>query len=336
MLLALLAGCGTPGASTGGARANPPPLVHLPADQAMHPSAHIEWWYVVGHLHQASHHFGYEVTVFKFDHVRPPGMSAPVTIYRTDTAITDETSKHFYHRIAYYFPSGQTLSTHGLDVRVGNAALSGALRAMHLRASLPAGRLRLALSSRKPPMDVGGRGYLPFANGYTYYYSLTDLASNGSLTVAGKRYLVTGISWLDHQWGNWSWTSMRGWTWMALQLKNNVQLSVFDFRGTKGHVREANVLSPGGKLRVLHAVTITPSGIWKSPHTGAAYPDSWIVSIPDLHTRLSVTPSVADQEMTVPGETRASYWEGSGHVTGTYAGKPVTGLSYTELTGYAK
>lgn len=302
----------------------------------MHSSAHIEWWYVVGHLHQGAHRFGYELTVFKFNHVRPPGMSTAVTIYRVDTAITDETSKHFYHRIAYYFPGGETLSTRELDVRVGNAALSGTLHAMHLHAALPGGQLTLRLSSRKPPMDVGGRGYLPFANGYTYYYSLTDLTSRGALTAAGTPYSVSGISWLDHQWRNWSWASMRGWTWMALQLNNNVQLSVFDFRGVKGDVKEANVLSQNGTLRVVRAATITPSGLWKSPHTGAAYPDSWIVSIPSLRTRLRVVPAVADQEMTVPGERRASYWEGSGHVSGTYRGKPITGLSYTELTGYAK
>lgn len=334
ILTLALAGCGSAAGST--AEASQAPLVHLPADQAMHPSAHIEWWYVVGHLHQGQQHFGYEVTVFKFDHVRPPGMTAPVTLYRTDTAITNETTKRFYHRIAYYFPNGQTLSPHALDVRVGGSALSGTLQAMHLHATLPAGGVNLTLASRKPAMDVGGRGYLPFANGYTYYYSLTDLATQGSVTAAGKHYSVSGISWLDHQWGNWSWASMRGWTWMALQLNNNVQLSVVDFRGVTSHVKEANVLLANGHLRVVRPITITPSGIWHSPHTSGQYPSSWVVSIPALHARLSVTPAVSDQEMTVPGELRASYWEGSGHVSGTFEGKPVTGLSYTELTGYAR
>lgn len=302
----------------------------------MHPSAHNEWWYVVGHLQAGSHHFGYETTVFKFNHIRPPGMSAPVTIYRTDTAITDETAGKFYHRIAYYFPNGQKLSTNGLGVHVGNATLSGTLQAMHLRTMLPGGTLNLTLSSQKRAMDVGGRGYLPFANGYTYYYSLTDLSSHGSLTLHGARYSVQGISWLDHQWGNWSWSAMRGWTWMALQLNNHVQLSVTDFRGTRTEVREVNVSLPGGRLRVLRGMSITSSGTWVSPHTGGRYPTSWIVSIPALHARLRVTPTVSDQEMTVPGEARASYWEGSGRVSGSYGGKRVTGLSYVELTGYAR
>ncbi len=336
ILTLLTAGCGSSSATATTPRATATPLVHVPADQAMHPSAHNEWWYVVGHLRAGSHHFGYEMTIFKFNQVRPPGMSAPVTIYRTDTAITDQSGGTFHHRIAYYFPSGQKLSTTALDVRVGSAALNGTLQAMHLQETVPSGAVRLTLSSRKPAMDVGGRGYLPFANGYTYYYSLTDLSSQGSLSLHGTTYPVQGISWLDHQWGNWSWSAMRGWTWMALQLNNNVQLSVTDFRGTKTEVREANVSLRNGRLRVLRGMTISPSGTWVSPHTGARYPNAWVVTIPRLNARLRVTPAVADQEMTVPGERRASYWEGTGYVTGTLGGKPVSGQSYIELTGYAK
>jgi hypothetical protein len=38
--------------------------------------------------------------------------------------------------------------------------------------------------------------------------------------------------------------------------------------------------------------------------------------------------------MTTPIDIRASYWEGSGRVAGSFLGKPIAGLSYTELTGY--
>ena len=37
----------------------------------------------------------------------------------------------------------------------------------------------------------------------------------------------------------------------------------------------------------------------------------------------------------VPNQKAGSYWEGSGAIRGTFGGKRVTGLSYTELTGYA-
>ena len=40
-----------------------PTFVHLPADQAAHPEARQEWWYVVGHVDAPGHRFGYEVTI---------------------------------------------------------------------------------------------------------------------------------------------------------------------------------------------------------------------------------------------------------------------------------
>lgn len=326
----LLAGCG----AAASPHTHAGPAVHFLADQAAHPQAHNEWWYLVGHLTAGARHFGYEVTIFKFAHIRPPGFTAPVTLYRTDLAITDQARQRLYHRITTYFPQQARLSGRGLNETVGNASLRGPAGAMRLRAGFGNNSLHLQLDSRRPPMDVGGRGYIPFGNGYSYYYSLTDVATHGTLVVAGQRYPVSGISWLDHQWGNWSWQQVRGWQWMALQLSDGTQLSVFDFHGAQ-RVRAASVLLPNGQLRTIHAARIRHLGTWRSPHTHALYPSGWEVTIGAIRARLRVEPSVLDQEMTIPGEPRASYWEGSGTVRGTLQGKRVTGLSYTELTGYA-
>src|SRR5260370_34341403 len=38
-----------------------PTFVHVPADQAAHPSAAEDWWYAVGHLLSDGHEYGYEV-----------------------------------------------------------------------------------------------------------------------------------------------------------------------------------------------------------------------------------------------------------------------------------
>lgn len=320
------------------ARASQPatPLVHLPADAASHNGAPIEWWYVVGHLRSAAHTFGYEVTIFKFNHVRPPGFSTPLSLYRTDVAITDLAGRRFHQRVTYYFPTSASLSTSRLDERVGKARLSGSSpRTMSVAASLPGGAIQLSLDSLRPTMYVGGRGYLSFGTGYTYYYSLTDLRTTGSLTVGKKAYRVTGVSWLDHQWGNWSWTSVRGWTWMALQLSNGVQLSVFDVRAAGQRVRAASILTPGGTTLTDRRMTIAASGAWRSPHTRGVYPARWTVRIPTQRAVLNVTPALPDQELYVPNEPRGSYWEGTGTVSGTWQGRRVSGLSYTELTGFA-
>ncbi len=296
----------------------------------------------MGHLRSGSRRFGYEMTIFHFRNVRPPGSNAQnhdpgVTLYRTDLAITDQRSHTFHQKISYYFPQSGHASSTSLNVRAGTAGLSGSSPAsMSLGFSMPSGSAHLHLSSLRPAMDVGGRGLIRFSTGFTYYYSLTDLATSGRLVVGGRSYRVVGTSWLDHQWGNWSWATSGGWTWMALQLRNHTQLSVFDVRGPSGHTRAASILLRGGQLLTLHEVSFQPLGTWTSPHTGAHYPSGFLVTIPGVNARLRVVPTVKDQELWLASQPRGSYWEGSATVTGTWKGHPVTGLAYTELTGYAK
>lgn len=341
LALLILSGCGTPAQSAApAASSGPAPLVHLPRDQAAHPSSANEWWYVVGHLRSGARRFGYELTIFRLSHLHPPGSAAgspPVTLYRTDMAITDQNNKVFHQKISYYFPQSARASSTSLNVHAGTADLTGAApSAMHLRFTMPGGSANFSLASTRPAMDVGGRGYIRFSNGFTYYYSLTDIATSGTLMLKGRSYRITGTSWLDHQWGNWTWTGVGGWTWMALQLNNNTQLSVFDVRGPSGSTRAASILLPSGKLRTLHAVSFTPLATWKSPHTGGVYPSGFTVSIPGMKARLRVLPTVKDQELWLPSQPQGSYWEGSATVYGTWQGKKVSGLAYTELTGYAR
>jgi predicted secreted hydrolase len=314
----------------------------LPRDQAAHPQSANEWWYVVGHLRSGRRRFGYEMTIFHFTNIRPPGSNpqsqAPgVTLYRTDLAITDQRNHTFHQKISYYFPQSGHVSTTTLNVHAGTASLTGSSPAsMRLGFAMPSGSAHLRLSSRRRAMDVGGRGFIRFSSGFTYYYSLTDIATSGRLSVDGRTYRVTGTSWLDHQWGNWSWATSGGWIWMALQLSNHTQLSVFDVRGPSGHTRAASILLPSGRLLTRHKVSFAPIGRWVSPHTDATYPSGFLVTIPGVKARLRVLPTVKDQELWLASQPRGSYWEGSSTVTGTFQGHPVSGLAYTELTGYAK
>jgi len=331
-LLIALAGCGSSASGT----AKVTTLVHLPADQAAHASAHNEWWYLVGHLQSGNRHFGFETTVFRFHNVKLPGFASSVSLFRSDVALTDIAAETYAQHVTYYFPGSVTASTGSLDVVTPKASLQAAGGGMTLKSSVSGDRLTLHLISHRTPLLVGGRGYIPLGNGHSYYYSLTDLTASGTLRSGGKTLKVRGIAWLDHQWGNWGWGSIRGWTWMALQLKNGVQLSLSDFRGTTRQVREANVSLGNNRQATVLSLSVAHTGTWTSPHDHAVYPSGWVVRIPRYHAILHITPSVKDQEMIVPQEVVGSYWEGAGTITGSWAGKPVTGLSYTELVGYVK
>ena len=60
-----------------------------------------------------------------------------------------------------------------------------------------------------------------------------------------------------------------------------------------------------------------------------------MVRLPRYGIELRLEPTVKDQELWVQSMGGLAYWEGSVRVTGTSAGKPVTGEGYVELTGYA-
>ena len=181
-------------ASRPGPAADPgfPTFVHLPADQAAHPHVANEWWYTVGHLYSQGHEYGYEVTLFPF------GLA--------EIAITDVTGHKFYTHTFLYKAGQYSVSSKQLDVRMPAATLSGPMNDMHLTATLPQGHLDLRLNAKGPTNYMNGTGLIPFLKGSSYYYSLPDLQTSGTLTLNGKTSTVTGLSWLDRQWGNWDLT----------------------------------------------------------------------------------------------------------------------------------
>jgi predicted secreted hydrolase len=228
-------------------------------------------------------------------------------------------------------------STRELRLRAGAISIWTLGRLSYsLHGRLPRGSVDLAVTSLRPPMLVDG-GFLNFAFGYTYYYSLTHMRAVGTLTIAGRRIPVHGLAWMDHQWGSSAGDAVRGWDWMALQLDDQTDLSLTNERTTAGVVRWAMALLPDGRQVFVPGALITPLGRWRSPTTGIVYPSGWRVRVPGLRLDVLVRPTVRDQEMAdslVVSGYRSSYWEGSGTVAGTRAGHRVTGKAYTELTGY--
>ena len=77
---------------------------------------------------------------------------------------------------------------------------------------------------------------------------------------------------------------------------------------------------------------IEPLGTWTSPRTGAAYPSGWRVRLPGEELELEVRPLLDDQELPFA----VVYWEGAVEVSGTRAGRPLDGVGFVELTGYAE
>lgn len=336
----------------------PPYEFTFPFDHAAHPSFRNEWWYYTGHLKSGTRSFGYELTFFR---VGVPG-GGPADSGSADSgsawrahqllfrhlALTDEQGDRFL-----YDDRGerQALDLAGADstrylVWIGDdyAGLEADHRTHRLVANTEAFALDLRLTPDKPPVVHGEQGVsqkTAGAGNASHYYSFTRLATRGRLALGRDTLAVAGTSWMDHEFGSARLQdSHAGWDWFSVQLADGRDLMLYRIRLKDGGLEpfsSGTLVDSSGRARHIRydEFDTGPTGEWVSPKTGGHYPSGWIVRVPGLGLELKLTPTVLDQELVARSMGGLAYWEGSVRVTGTSAGKPVTGQGYVELTGYA-
>jgi predicted secreted hydrolase len=62
----------------------------------------------------------------------------------------------------------------------------------------------------------------------------------------------------------------------------------------------------------------------------------WRLTVFPLAIQLTAKANLSDQEMQTQATTGLTYWEGSISINGSVAKRPVKGMGYAELTGYAQ
>jgi predicted secreted hydrolase len=350
---------------TGWSLALPGWIYAFPRDHTVHRDFKTEWWYFTGNLQDdAGHSYGYELTFFR-EGVLPPGSSGrqssldePRSRFVQDDfkfahfAISDLSNRTFY------FTQQSSRGAFGeagfggapADPRLAwleNWALvpqaDGAWR-ITARSARPSPMfIDLRLASAKPPVIEGAEGVSRKSAGVgnaSHYYSFTRLATTGTLAAgAGSgAHAVRGQSWFDHEWAsNQLAPDQVGWDWFCCQFDDNTELMLYAMRRSDGTVDPASsgtLIDANGAATYLRRdeFDLRPLKTWHSQTTGATYPISWQVSIPGRQLALTIQPRLDDQELAL---AEISYWEGATRITGTRAGRPITGMGYMELTGYA-
>jgi predicted secreted hydrolase len=334
----------------------------FPRDHAAHPDYQTEWWYYTGHLAtQNGRRFGYELTFFRIglkpgDPPPSPGQSKwrGHELFPAHFAITDERGKTFFYveRLAREALGMGHASTERLDVRDGgwylrgDALGNGLLERMTMHASAATSEgpnaLDLVQRPRKPPAIHGVGGVSRKAacrSCASHYYSYTRLRTQGTLVLGGTRYAVAGISWMDHEFGSGQLQrDQAGWDWFSIQLDDGRELMLYRLRQKDGSVTpqsSGSLVARDGSVRYLplEAFSIEATAHWKSPHTGGDYPSAWRVRAPSAGIDLTLTPTVADQELA--DSSGVSYWEGAVDVRDAARTSRRLGSGYVELTGYA-
>ena len=214
---------------------------------------------------------------------------------------------------------------------------------LRLRASKNDLKLDLQLNPKKPVVLHGYDGLSQKGRkqgNASFYFSITRLATTGTLSANGVTYKVNGDSWYDREWSTVALEAgQRGWDWFAVQLTDGREFMYYQIRRENGKADEyssGTLVRRSGDYVNLPAedIVVEVTGRWKSPHSGVEYPSGWKLTVPKEQLELTIKPMLKDQEHNLVFR----YWEGAVEVSGYQyqgnANKKLNGYGYVELTGY--
>jgi len=336
------------------ARALEPLEFEFPRDHGPHNEYATEWWYFTGNLTgEDGGEYGFQLTFFRSalapgESNRPSDFAAQ-QLYMAHFAVTSGPAGRHVSFDRFSRGAGGVAGATGsprYEVWLDDwRAQETAPGQMHLQAVAEDDNgpisIDLILAETRPPLLHGEAGYSrkgPEPGNANYYYSLVRMETAGEIVFADRRIPVTGLSWMDHEFGTSALSADAvGWDWFAVTLDNDVVLMFAEIRtrsGTSQEIFEGTLGFPDGSQVSISAddFTLTTTGQWTSPDSGTVYPGGWRVTFPQYEIDLTIDPLIDDQEMDVA----FTYYEGATVVSGTMNGERVAGRGYVELTGYGE
>ena len=316
--------------------------IKFPEDESAHDYI-VEWWYFNGHLEDAlGNEYAFMDCFFKVDvkRVKIPFLSKiPLkTSYFSHSLVSDLRHKSFHHRIAPFSVisddsfSKSLLYINYLNPEIKNGYTNCVIEktgesTYHLKNE----DIDLKLTSIKKLLLEGGKGYLDLHSKTTYYYSLTNLKTEGRIKIKNKWIDVTGKSWMDHQWADASYCKDR-WDWFSVQLDDDTEMVCCVYDDGKVKTYFADISYSDNRQEHYKEIEIIPSNQqWVSPKSKATYPLSWKIKIPAKNIDLNLMAKIENQEMLFGS---INYWEGPLRVEGSFDGEKITGVDFMELVGY--
>ncbi|MDZ4720858.1 MAG: lipocalin-like domain-containing protein [Roseiflexaceae bacterium] len=331
------------------ARALQPRQFSFPADHGPHPEFAAEWWYYTGNLKtSAGRQFGFQLTFFRFGLTPAPversSAWAASNIYMAHFAVTDVADGQFYAFERFSRGAAGLAGAQGdpfqvwlEDWRADGSGPDGT--PMRLQAKQGDVAIDLTLQAGKPAVLQGDQGLSQKSaepGNASYYYSLTRMPTSGSVQTAAGTFEITGLAWMDREWSTSALAANQlGWDWFALQLDDGTELMYYRLRlrdGSDDPYSKGVLIGQDQQLIALarDEVQIEVSEHWRSP-AGTEYPSKWRLRASKVGLDLLITPLIPNQELALT----VGYWEGAVQLSGTVAGRSVSGNGYVELTGYS-
>lgn len=316
--------------------------IKFPDDNSKHDTVG-EWWYFNGNLRSANgREFSYMNTLFRMALPFPRDMiSAKIprrNFYFYHSIITDVAKDRFFPNVDYIVrTTSDSFKRDGLSVYFSPTPSLKNFRCYYMEQTsandyrLKGEGISLELVSKKVPLLEGGDGYVNFFDRPTFYYSLTNLQTKGSIVVDGESIEVSGKSWMDHQWSDVFDVTKDFWNWFSIQLDNGVEMVCYEY-GHNGRVAcIATVIYQDGRQEVYDEIMIKPLGKkWTSAKTKSIYDLAWEIKIPKADIDLGIESKVTNHEMNF---LNVNYWESPIKVNAIVGGRATRGFGYMELAG---
>jgi predicted secreted hydrolase len=347
LLVLLLVVSGTPSAADAEfPNVVPGYSIELPRDEGSHPQFRTEWWYLTGWVESDSGEpFGFQVTFFR----NRPG-------------IDEDNPSRFVARQVLFAHAAVSDQRHGALLRGEKSARAGfglaeaaegslavKIDAWSLRqdgerylaaASTNEFALQLECVRTQPPLLNGKDGFSqkgPQPQFASYYYSLPQLQTTGSIAIGGRPHRVRGAAWFDHEWSSGMFDERaRGWDWIGLNLDDGGALMVQRIRDDAGrqYWGGATLRESGTEDRSYapNEIVWSPQRRWRSSRTGVTYPVEWKITLGER--TILLRPLLDDQENDARASTGTLYWEGA--VRAFDERGRALGRGYLELTGYGE
>ena len=283
-----------------------PPLT-LPADESPHAYL-VEWWYFNAHFtSEEQERYALHDVVFR---IREP--TSGVAGHVRHIGLSSATG--YVHDELFAVAAPVATAPGDLELVVEDTLMAGVGGESYtLRAEAGGYAYDLTLRATTDPLlHQGGLVDFDYA-GVTYYYTRPRLALSGTLTLpGGSTTSVTGMAWLDKQWGDFQPVAVE-WDWASIQLDDGTDLMLSSLYERRGPLieRYATLRKAGEPARTLHAdeFSFTPGEpVWRSPVTETAYRTHWNVEVPEEGLSLLLRP--LEEESEYRSETiGVTYWE---------------------------
>ena len=315
-------------------------VFEFPKDHGSHEAFRTEWWYLTGHLDGPDgRRFGFQVTFFR-QAGREAASGKVSHLHLAHAALLDAASGRFLHEEKLNREGWDAFSSdETLDVRNANWSLTldEATNRIAVAATVKADAvLKLQMEALKPLVVFGEDGVSRKGaneSAASHYLTFPRLKATGSVKVGAQQHRVNGEAWMDHEFSSSQLDEgQAGWDWAAIQLKDGREIMVYRMRRTDGSTDAASTLTwiAGDGALKKAAFDWKALATWKSPHSGAAYPNR--VRIESEGSVFELRPVAQDQEQG-GSITGLPYWEGACDVLDSHG--EVIGRAFLELAGYA-